>query len=152
MNVGPLLGPPLMFLPLLCSHINQKTQFENPVMEAKKKLSAETLTGAPGPAATPAGNGRNGRDVVTDADILKMPDVRLLPVVPAASFLSSPDQHTSFDNHTKKDHISIPTSICISDISVWLCLCSLRMAAPLCTIASGLGRLPHARPAPSQPY
>ncbi|TNM86682.1 hypothetical protein fugu_006912 [Takifugu bimaculatus] len=36
-----------------CSgHINQKTQFENPVMEAKKKLSAEAPSAAPPPAAT----------------------------------------------------------------------------------------------------
>lgn len=61
MNFSLLLVPSLMFLPPLCSHINQKTQFENPVMEAKKKLSAETPPGAPGPAATPAGNcARNG--------------------------------------------------------------------------------------------
>lgn len=38
------------------SHINQKTQFENPVMEAKKKLSTDTPTGGPPPAATPTGN------------------------------------------------------------------------------------------------
>lgn len=63
MNFSLLLVPPLMFLPPLCSHIKQKTQFENPVMEAKKKLSAETLTGAPGPAATPAGNCTRSRDL-----------------------------------------------------------------------------------------
>lgn len=32
-------------------------------MEAKKKLSAETLTGAPGPAATPTGNRTLSRDL-----------------------------------------------------------------------------------------
>lgn len=73
MNFSLLLVPSLMFLPLMCSHINQKTQFENPVMEAKRKLSAETPTGAPGPAAPPAGNcirscdlwSKNDRYVVT---------------------------------------------------------------------------------------
>ncbi|XP_029013116.1 membrane-associated guanylate kinase, WW and PDZ domain-containing protein 3a isoform X2 [Betta splendens] len=35
-------------------HINQKTQFENPVMEAKRKLSVDTPTAAPQPAATPS--------------------------------------------------------------------------------------------------
>lgn len=63
MNFSLLLVPSLMFLPPLCSHIKQKTQFENPVMEAKKKLSAETPTGAPGPAATPAGNRTRSRDL-----------------------------------------------------------------------------------------
>lgn len=60
-DVRLLLAAPLMFLPPLFSHINQKTQFENPVMEAKKKLTAETPTGAPGPAAPPAGNSRSTR-------------------------------------------------------------------------------------------
>lgn len=31
----------LLFFYLLCSHINQRTQFENPVVEAKKKLAQE---------------------------------------------------------------------------------------------------------------
>lgn len=44
-----------MFLHPLFSHINQKTQFENPVMEAKKKLSAEAPSGAPPPATTSPG-------------------------------------------------------------------------------------------------
>ncbi|XP_069382845.1 membrane-associated guanylate kinase, WW and PDZ domain-containing protein 3a isoform X5 [Paralichthys olivaceus] len=35
-------------------HINQKTQFENPVMEAKRKLSVDTPTAVPPPAATPS--------------------------------------------------------------------------------------------------
>ncbi|XP_062248145.1 membrane-associated guanylate kinase, WW and PDZ domain-containing protein 3a isoform X2 [Platichthys flesus] len=35
-------------------HINQKTQFENPVMEAKRKLSVDTPLAAPQPAATPS--------------------------------------------------------------------------------------------------
>ncbi|XP_023271433.1 membrane-associated guanylate kinase, WW and PDZ domain-containing protein 3 isoform X1 [Seriola lalandi dorsalis] len=35
-------------------HINQKTQFENPVLEAKRKLSVDTPTVAPPPAATPS--------------------------------------------------------------------------------------------------
>ncbi|KAF7662140.1 hypothetical protein LDENG_00245050 [Lucifuga dentata] len=34
-------------------HINQKTQFENPVQEAKRKLSMDTPTSAQSPAATP---------------------------------------------------------------------------------------------------
>lgn len=40
----------------LYSHINQKTQFENPVMEAKRKLSVDTPIAAPPQAATPSGN------------------------------------------------------------------------------------------------
>ena len=40
----------------MCSHINQKTQFENPVMEAKRKMSVDMPTAAPPPAAAPAGN------------------------------------------------------------------------------------------------
>uniref|UniRef100_A0A3Q3KVX7 Membrane-associated guanylate kinase, WW and PDZ domain-containing protein 3 n=1 Tax=Mastacembelus armatus TaxID=205130 RepID=A0A3Q3KVX7_9TELE len=35
-------------------HINQKTQFENPVLEAKRKLSVDTPTAVPPPAATPS--------------------------------------------------------------------------------------------------
>ncbi|XP_060930147.1 membrane-associated guanylate kinase, WW and PDZ domain-containing protein 3a [Limanda limanda] len=35
-------------------HINQKTQFENPVMEAKMKLSVDTPIAVPTPAATPS--------------------------------------------------------------------------------------------------
>ncbi|CAB1459397.1 unnamed protein product [Pleuronectes platessa] len=35
-------------------HINQKTQFENPVMEAKRKLSVDTPLAVPTPAATPS--------------------------------------------------------------------------------------------------
>lgn len=38
-----------------CSHINQKTQFENPVMEAKRKFMADTPTAAPPPLAPPSG-------------------------------------------------------------------------------------------------
>uniref|UniRef100_A0A7N6A3C9 Membrane-associated guanylate kinase, WW and PDZ domain-containing protein 3 n=1 Tax=Anabas testudineus TaxID=64144 RepID=A0A7N6A3C9_ANATE len=38
-------------------HINQKTQFENPVLEAKRKLSGDTPTAAPQPAATPSVQG-----------------------------------------------------------------------------------------------
>lgn len=40
----------------LCSHINQKTQFENPVLEAKRKLSVDIPTAVPPLAATPSGN------------------------------------------------------------------------------------------------
>uniref|UniRef100_A0A3Q3A5J7 Membrane-associated guanylate kinase, WW and PDZ domain-containing protein 3 n=1 Tax=Kryptolebias marmoratus TaxID=37003 RepID=A0A3Q3A5J7_KRYMA len=36
-------------------HINQKTQFENPVMEAKKKLSVDTPSAVQPPAAVPTG-------------------------------------------------------------------------------------------------
>uniref|UniRef100_A0A7N8YLE1 Membrane-associated guanylate kinase, WW and PDZ domain-containing protein 3 n=1 Tax=Mastacembelus armatus TaxID=205130 RepID=A0A7N8YLE1_9TELE len=38
-------------------HINQKTQFENPVLEAKRKLSVDTPTAVPPPAATPSVRG-----------------------------------------------------------------------------------------------
>lgn len=40
----------------LCSHINQKTQFENPVMEAKKKSTPAAQT----PAAVPTGKSPPG--------------------------------------------------------------------------------------------
>lgn len=41
----------------LCySHINQKTQFENPVLEAKKKLSQETAAIQQAAAAPSQGN------------------------------------------------------------------------------------------------
>lgn len=40
----------------LFSHINQKTQFENPVQEAKRNLSADVPTAVLLPAATPSGN------------------------------------------------------------------------------------------------
>ncbi|TNN38294.1 Membrane-associated guanylate kinase, WW and PDZ domain-containing protein 3 [Liparis tanakae] len=36
-------------------HINQKTQFENPVQEAKRKLSVDAPTAVLLPAATPSG-------------------------------------------------------------------------------------------------
>lgn len=45
----------LTMLSPLCSHINQKTQFENPVMEAKRKMSVDMPAAAPPPAAAPAG-------------------------------------------------------------------------------------------------
>ena len=41
---------------VLCSHINQKTQFENPVVEAKKKLSQETAASQQAAAAPSQGN------------------------------------------------------------------------------------------------
>lgn len=37
-----------------CSHINQKTQFENPVLEAKKRLNQETAIQQAAAAATSA--------------------------------------------------------------------------------------------------
>uniref|UniRef100_A0A096LQZ7 Membrane-associated guanylate kinase, WW and PDZ domain-containing protein 1 n=1 Tax=Poecilia formosa TaxID=48698 RepID=A0A096LQZ7_POEFO len=40
-------------------HINQKTQFENPVMEAKRKLSDDTPTAVQPPAAAPSGKTLN---------------------------------------------------------------------------------------------
>lgn len=39
-----------------CSHINQKTQFENPVLEAKRKLSLDTPSSGQQGATTPSGN------------------------------------------------------------------------------------------------
>jgi len=44
-----------MLLSPVCSHINQKTQFENPVMEAKRKLSVDTPIAAQPQAAAPSG-------------------------------------------------------------------------------------------------
>ena len=38
------------------SHINQKTQFENPVLEAKRKMSQDTTTPGQQGTPTPSGN------------------------------------------------------------------------------------------------
>lgn len=53
-QVSPLKSELLFFF--FCSHINQKTQFENPVLEAKKKLSQETAAVQQAAAAPPQGN------------------------------------------------------------------------------------------------
>ncbi|XP_018539922.1 membrane-associated guanylate kinase, WW and PDZ domain-containing protein 3a isoform X2 [Lates calcarifer] len=53
-------------------HINQKTQFENPVLEAKRKLSVDTPTGVPPPAATPSEEpGRGVRGFTRDPSQLQ---------------------------------------------------------------------------------
>lgn len=59
----------MVLFTILLSHINQKTQFENPVMEAKRKLSTDPPTGAsPQPeAAAPPGNSRSDNLKVSQA-------------------------------------------------------------------------------------
>uniref|UniRef100_A0A3Q1FMX2 Membrane-associated guanylate kinase, WW and PDZ domain-containing protein 3 n=1 Tax=Acanthochromis polyacanthus TaxID=80966 RepID=A0A3Q1FMX2_9TELE len=54
-------------------HINQKTQFENPVLEAKRKLSVDTPIAAPPPAATPSAEepGRGARGFTRDPSQLQ---------------------------------------------------------------------------------
>lgn len=44
-----------------CSHINQKTQFENPVLEAKKRLNQETAIQQAAAAAPSQGNGATAK-------------------------------------------------------------------------------------------
>lgn len=52
LEVSSLKNESLLFF----SHINQKTQFENPVLEAKKKLSQETAAIQQAVAAPSQGN------------------------------------------------------------------------------------------------
>ncbi|XP_026187613.1 membrane-associated guanylate kinase, WW and PDZ domain-containing protein 3a isoform X2 [Mastacembelus armatus] len=52
-------------------HINQKTQFENPVLEAKRKLSVDTPTAVPPPAATPSEPGKGVRGFTRDPSQLQ---------------------------------------------------------------------------------
>ncbi|KAM6925577.1 membrane-associated guanylate kinase, WW and PDZ domain-containing protein 3a [Xenentodon cancila] len=52
-------------------HINQKTQFENPVMEAKRKLSVDTPTAVPPPAAALSGPAGGAQGFTRDPSQLK---------------------------------------------------------------------------------
>uniref|UniRef100_G3PAH7 Membrane-associated guanylate kinase, WW and PDZ domain-containing protein 3 n=1 Tax=Gasterosteus aculeatus aculeatus TaxID=481459 RepID=G3PAH7_GASAC len=52
-------------------HINQKTQFENPVQEAKRNLSADVPTAVLLPAATPSGNHAGARAFTRDPSQLQ---------------------------------------------------------------------------------
>ncbi|XP_068162829.1 membrane-associated guanylate kinase, WW and PDZ domain-containing protein 3a isoform X3 [Antennarius striatus] len=54
-------------------HINQKTQFENPVMEARKKMTVDVPTAVPPPAAAPSADepGRGGRGFTRDPSQLQ---------------------------------------------------------------------------------
>lgn len=60
MSMGVRVWIPSLFsqtwTSLCYSHINQKTQFENPVLEAKKKLSQETAAIQQAAAAPSQGN------------------------------------------------------------------------------------------------